>query len=334
VETRTLGGATGGLRVSALGLGCMGMSWAYGNAQTRDETEAIATLHAALDVGVTFIDTAEVYGPWTNEQLVGRALAGRRDRAVIATKFGFRILPDGSMKGTDGSPDNARRACDESLRRLGVDVIDLWYLHRVDEKVPIEDTVGAMAEMVRAGKVRHLGLSEAGATTLRRAAAVHRITALQSEWSLWERGIEQDVVPTCRELGIGIVPYSPLGRGFLTGQVRRAEEYASEGDYRSSQPRFQGENFDRNMALVETLKRLAAKKGCTPAQLALAWLLAQGPDVVPIPGTKSRARLAENAAAADVKLASCDLMALEEAFPRGAAAGLRYAEAMMKTVNR
>lgn len=324
----------GGLKVSALGLGCMGMSWAYGTAEARSEDEAIATLHAALDLGVTFIDTAEVYGPYTNERLVGRALAGRRDGAVIASKFGFRIAANGSIAGMDGSPDNARRAIDESLQRLGVDVIDLWYLHRVDANVPIEDTVGAMAEAVRAGKVRHLGLSEASATTLRRANAVHRISALQSEWSLWERGIEGDVLSTCRELGIGVVPYSPLGRGFLTGQARRAEEYAAEGDMRASQPRFQGENYDRNMALVRTLQRLAAKKGCTAAQLALAWLLAQGPDVVPIPGTKSRARLAENAAAAAVKLASCDLMALEEAFPRGAAAGTRYVESQMKTVGR
>jgi aryl-alcohol dehydrogenase-like predicted oxidoreductase len=330
VEKRSIGG----LHVSALGLGCMSMSWAYETAEARDEAEALATLHEALDLGITFIDTAEVYGPWTNEQLVGRALAGRRDRAVIATKFGFRIGADGSMGGLDGSPANARRACDESLRRLGVDCIDLWYLHRVDPAVPIEDTVGAMAEMVRAGKVRHLGLSEAGAATIRRAAAAHPIAALQSEYSLWERNVEADVLPTCRALGIGLVPYSPLGRGFLTGQARRADEYASGADFRRALPRFQGENYDRNMALVAALRRLAEKKGCTAAQLALAWLLAQGQDVVPIPGSKSRKHLRENAAAADLKLTPCDLMALEEAFPRGAAAGSRYAESQMKWIDR
>jgi aryl-alcohol dehydrogenase-like predicted oxidoreductase len=330
VETR----AIGGLRVSALGLGCMGMSWAYDTADARDEKESLATLHAAVDLGITFLDTAEVYGPWTNERLVGRALAGRRDRVVLATKFGFRIDDAGKLLGgLDGSPANARRTCDASLQRLGVDAIDLWYLHRVDPAVPIEDTVGAMAEMVRAGKVRHLGLSEATAETIRRAHAVHPITALQSEWSLWERGIERELLGTCRELGIGIVPYSPLGRGFLTGQARRADDVGA-GDFRKALPRFQGENYDRNMALVEALKRIAAKKGCTPAQLALAWLLAQGSDVVPIPGTKSRTRLAENAGAVGLSLTSCDLMALEEAFPRGAAAGARYSEAQLQYVVR
>jgi aryl-alcohol dehydrogenase-like predicted oxidoreductase len=330
VETR----AIGGLKVSALGLGCMSMSWAYDSQEARDEREAVATIHAALDLGITFIDTAEVYGPWTNEQLVGRALAGRRDRVVIATKFGFRIGADGAMAGLDGSPENARRACDASLRRLGVDCIDLWYLHRVDAAVPIEDTVGAMAEMVRAGKVRQLGLSEASAATLRRAAAVHPIAALQSEYSLWERGVEREVLPACRELGVGFVPYSPLGRGFLTGTARRAEEYGNAADFRRSLPRFQGENYDRNAALVAALQRIASKKGCTPAQLALAWLLAQGPDVVPIPGSKRRTHLVENAGAANLRLTSCDLMALEEAFPRGAAAGGRYAEAQMRWVER
>ncbi len=324
----------GGLRVSALGLGCMGMSWAYDAQEARDEREAIATLHAALDLGITFLDTAEVYGPWTNERLLGRALAGRRDAVAIATKFGFRIAADGAISGLDGSPANARRACEASLQRLGVDCIDLWYLHRVDPAVPIEETVGAMAEQVRAGKVRHLGLSEASAATLRRAAAVHPIAALQSEYSLWERGVEREVLPACRQLGVGFVPYSPLGRGFLTGAARRAEEYASAADFRRSLPRFQGENYERNVALVAALQRIAAKKGCTPAQLALAWLLAQGDDVVPIPGSKSRRHLAENAGAATLRLTSCDLMALEEAFPRGAAAGGRYAEAQMQWLDR
>jgi aryl-alcohol dehydrogenase-like predicted oxidoreductase len=330
VETRTIGG----LRVSALGLGCMGMSWAYDAAEARDEREAIATLHAALELGITFFDTAEVYGPWTNERLVGRALAGRRDGVVIATKFGFRMGADGAMAGLDGSPDNARRACDASLQRLGVDCIDLWYLHRVDPAVPIEDTVGAMAEMVRAGKVRALGLSEASVATLRRAAAVHPIAALQSEYSLWERAVEREVLPACRELGVGFVPYSPLGRGFLTGAARRAEDYARGEDFRRSLPRFQGDNYDRNMALVAALQRIAAKRGCTPAQLALAWLLAQGPEIVPIPGSKSRRHLADNAGAAGLRLTSCELMALEEAFPRGAAAGGRYAPAQLQWLDR
>ena len=326
--------ALGGLQVSALGLGCMGMTWAYGTPESRDEAEAEATLLAALDLGVTFLDTAEVYGPWTNERLLGRVLAGRRERAVIATKFGFRIGPDGTMHGLDGSPENARRACDASLARLGVDCIDLYYLHRVDPNVPIEETVGAMAALVAAGKVRHLGLSEASAATLRRAAAVHPIAALQSEWSLWERGLEREVLPACRALGIGLVPYCPLGRGFLAGGARRAEEYADGPDMRRSMPRFQGENYDRNLALVDALRRLAAKKGCTAAQLALAWLLAQGPDVVPIPGSRRRTHLAENAAAAELRLSPCDLMALEEAFPRGAAAGERYSPVHAQWLDR
>lgn len=332
MEKRTLGRS--GLSVSALGIGCMGMSFAYGTKESRDEAESIATLHAALDLGIDFFDTAEIYGPYENERLLGRAFAGRRDRVVIATKFGFAIGADGSIKGLNGRPENAKAVCDASLARLGVDVIDLYYLHRLDPQVPIEDTVGAMAELVRAGKVRHLGLSEVGANTLRRACAVHPIAALQSEWSLWERNLETDVLPACRELGVGLVPYSPLGRGFLTGHVKRAEDYERDGDMRRSIPKFQGENWDRNRELVAALERLAAKKGCTPAQIALAWLLAQGPDVVPIPGASKRKHLAENAASAAVQLTSCDLMSLEEAFPRGAAAGSRYSEGNMKWVDR
>ncbi len=322
MQQRQLG--SGGLRVSALGLGCMGMSGSYGSPATRDPVEALATLDRALELGVTFVDTAEVYGPYANEELVGQALAGRRERFVVASKFGFRIGPDGSISGCDGSPANARRACEASLRRLGIETLDLYYLHRVDPAVPVEETVGAMAELVREGKVRHLGLSEVGPVTLRRAAAVHPIAALQSEYSLFERGVEREVLPACRALGVGFVPFSPLGRGFLAGAARRAEDYEAGEDFRRSLPRLQGENFDRNVALARALERLAARKGCTPAQLALAWLLAQGPDIVPIPGARQRTHLAENAAAVGLALPSCDLMALEEAFPRGAAAGERY----------
>jgi aryl-alcohol dehydrogenase-like predicted oxidoreductase len=312
----------------------MGMSYGYGTQESRDERESIATLHAALDLGIDFFDTAEVYGPYANERLLGRALAGRRDQVVIATKFGFAIGADGTIRGLDGRPEHAKAVCDASLARLGIDEIDLYYLHRLDPQVPIEETVGAMAELVRAGKVRHLGLSEVGVGTLRRACAVHPIAVLQSEWSLWERNLEADVLPACRELGVGLVPYSPLGRGFLTGHAKRAEEYARDGDMRRSIPKFQGENFDRNRALVAALERLGAKQGCTPAQIALAWLLAQGDDVVPIPGASRRTHLAENAGAANVQLASCDLMALEEAFPRGAAAGQRYSEGNMQWIDR
>jgi len=332
MQQRLLG--SGGLSVSALGLGCMGMSGTYGSPTTRDPTEALATLDLALELGINFIDTAEVYGPYGNEELVGRALAGRRDRWVVASKFGFRIGADGAIAGCDGSPANARRACEGSLRRLGIETIDLYYLHRLDPAVPVEETVGAMAELVRAGKVRHLGLSEVGAATLRRAAAVHPIGALQSEYSLFERGVEREVLPACRALGIGFVPFAPLGRGFLAGGARRAEEYRPDGDFRGSLPRFQGENFDRNQALVHALQRLAARKACTPAQLALAWLLAQGPDIVPIPGAGRRTHLAENAAAVGLRLPACDLMALEEAFPRNAAAGERYAESDLRYVDR
>ena len=322
MDTRQLGQ----LQVSALGLGCMGMSEFYGPG---DEQESAATVHAFLDAGGTLLDTADMYGPFTNEELVGRAISGRRDDVVLATKFGIARRADGSMVGIDGSPDHVRSACDASLRRLGVDTIDLYYQHRVDRRVPIEDTVGAMAELVQAGKVRHLGLSEASAETIRRAHAVHPISALQTEWSLWEREPEEKVLPVLRELGIGFVPYSPLGRGFLTGQFRTPDDIP-EGDYRRNAPRFQGEDFDRNLQLVERVKELASAKGCTAAQLALAWLLAQsavtGVAVVPIPGTKQVARLQENIGAVDVQLTDDDLARLDELAPAGVASGDRYAD--------
>jgi aryl-alcohol dehydrogenase-like predicted oxidoreductase len=311
----------------------MGMSDTYGSPATRDPAEAGATLEAALDLGVTFLDTAEVYGPYRNEELLRPLLAGRHEQLVIATKFGFRITPDGGIDGLDGSPENARRACEGSLRRLGVDCIDLYYLHRLDPAVPIEETVGAMAELVRAGKVRHLGLSEVSATTLRRAAAIHPIAAVQSEYSLFERGAEREVLPACRALGVAFVPFSPLGRGLLTGKARRADDYAADGDYRQSLPRFQGEAYAANVALVRQLERLAARRGCTAAQLALAWLLGQGRDIVPIPGAGRRTHLQENLAAVDLAMPSCDQMALEEMFPRGAATGARYDEAMLRLVD-
>jgi aryl-alcohol dehydrogenase-like predicted oxidoreductase len=332
MQQRPLGSQ--GLVVSALGLGCMGMSGTYGSVSSRDPAEALATLGLALELGISFLDTAEVYGPYRNEQLVGQALAGRRERWVVASKFGFRIGADGAIAGCDGSPANARRACEASLERLGIETIDLYYLHRLDPAVPIEETVGAMAELVRAGKVRHLGLSEVSAATLRRAAAVHPIAALQSEYSLFERGVEREILPACRALGIGFVPFSPLGRGFLAGAARRAEQYRPDGDFRASLPRFTGENFAHNQALVQTLERLAARKGCTAAQLALAWLLAQGPDIVPIPGAGRRTHLSENAAATRVPLPACDLMALKEAFPRNAVAGERYPEEDLRYVDR
>ena len=332
MQTRALG--TTGLRSSALGLGCMPMSHAYGTAATRDPTEALATLEAALDLGISHFDTAEVYGPWTNEELLARFIKGRRERVTIATKFGFRIDAAGRTDGLDGTPDNARRACEASLKRLGVECIDLYYLHRRDPAVPIEETVGAMAGLVAAGKVRHLGLSEVSATTLRKAVAVHPIAALQSEYSLWERGVEREVLPACRELGVGLVPYAPIGRGFLANAVARGEEYAAVGDFRGGLPRFQGENWDRNRLLADALGRFAARKGCTAAQLALAWLLAQGEDIVPIPGTRRRSHLAENAAAVAISLPSCDLMTLEEMFPRGAASGDRYSGSSAGWVDR
>jgi aryl-alcohol dehydrogenase-like predicted oxidoreductase len=316
MESRTLGS----LSVSSLGLGCMGMSEFYG---TSDDSESIATIHAFLDAGGTLLDTADMYGPFTNEQLVGRAIAGRRSDVVLATKFGNERREDGSWVGINGRPEYVRSACDASLQRLGVDHIDLYYQHRVDKAVPIEDTVGAMAELVEAGKVRHLGLSEASAETIRRAHAVHPITALQTEYSLWEREPETKVFPVLAELGIGFVPYSPLGRGFLTGQLRSPDDFAAD-DFRRHSPRFQGENFTRNLQLVDRVKELSDEKHCSPAQLALAWLLAQGEHIVPIPGTKKRERLAENLGAAAVELSAEDLTRLDELAPAGAAAGARY----------
>jgi len=324
MQRRTLGQ----LEVSALGLGCMGMSEFYG---TADEGEAIATIHRAVELGVDFLDTADMYGPFTNERLVGRAIADRRDQVVLATKFGNERNPDGSWIGINGSADYVRKSCDASLERLGVDHIDLYYQHRVDNATPIEETVGAMKELVEAGKVRHLGLSEASAATIRRAHAVHPIAAVQSEWSLWTRDPEADVIPTVRELGIGFVAYSPLGRGFLTGRIKSSGDL-DPGDYRLRAPRFSGENLQENVDLVERVEELAAEKGVTAGQLALAWVLAQGDDVVPIPGTKRRTYLEQNVAAADVELTDDELRRLDEAFPPGVAAGDRYAD--MSTVNR
>ena len=328
MQMRKLGSC--GLEVSALGLGCMGMSEFYGE---RDEAEAIATIHRAVDLGITLIETADMYGPFTNEVLVGKAIADRRDRVVMATKFGNVRGENGEFLGIRGDAAYVREACDASLRRLGVDHIDLYYQHRVDPDTPIEETVGAMAELVKAGKVRYLGLSEAAAETIRRAHAVHPITALQTEYSLWSRDPEGAVLPTVRELGIGFVAYSPLGRGFLTGRIRRIEDLA-EDDYRRFSPRFQGENFRKNLDLVAEVEAMAREKGCTPAQLALAWLLAQGDDIVPIPGTRKRSRLEENVAALDVRLTPEDLARIDRILPPGAAAGARYAEAQMQALNR
>jgi aryl-alcohol dehydrogenase-like predicted oxidoreductase len=320
--TRTLG-TTSALSVSTLGLGCMGMSEFYG---TSDEGEAIATIHRALDLGVTFLDTADMYGPFTNEQLVGKAIQGRREQVQLATKFGNERRPDGTRVGINGRPEYVRAACDASLERLGVDHLDLYYQHRVDQTVPIEETVGAMAELVAAGKVRHLGLSEASAETIRRAHAVHPITALQSEYSLFTRDLDDVILPTIRELGIGLVPYSPLGRGLLTGRV--TAETLGSNDSRATAyfPRFQGEALDHNLGLVAKVRELAEAKGCTPGQLALAWVLAQGDDVVPIPGTKRVRYLEENVAAAAVGLTADDLAALETAVPKGSVAGARYGD--------
>jgi aryl-alcohol dehydrogenase-like predicted oxidoreductase len=327
MQTRTLG--RNGPTVSALGLGCMGMSEFYG---AHDDAESLATINHALERGVTFLDTADAYGPYTNEELLGRALRGRRDAAFIATKFGFvRDANNPTARALDGRPVHVHEACEGSLRRLNVNHIDLYYLHRVDPSVPIEDTVGAMAELVRAGKVRFLGLSEVAPQTLERAHRVHRITALQSEYSLWTRDPEDGVLETCRRLDIGLVPYSPLGRGFLTGALKSPDDIAPD-DYRRSNPRFQGENFARNLALVEKVKTLAADKGCTPAQLALAWVLAQWQYLVPIPGTRRIRNLDENLGALEVGLSSAELAEIDAVFPASAVAGPRYAEAMMRMV--
>jgi aryl-alcohol dehydrogenase-like predicted oxidoreductase len=320
---RTLGTGNAALTVSALGLGCMGMSEFYG---TGDEEESIATIHAALDAGVDFLDTADMYGPFTNERLVGRAIAGRREQVVLATKFGNERNPDGSRLGINGRPEYVARAADASLERLGVDHIDLYYQHRIDTKVPIEETWGALSELVQAGKVRHLGISEAAPETIRRAHATHPVTALQTEWSLWTRDVEDDgVLATVRELGIGFVPYSPLGRGVLSGAIRSLDGLAPD-DIRRSHPRFQGDNFRKNLELVDRVERLADQLGVKPGQVALAWVLARGDDVVPIPGTKRRTYLQENIDAVNVKLSEDELLALDEAAPRGATAGERYAD--------
>lgn len=328
MQTRKLGSQ--GLEVSALGLGCMGMSEFYSG---RDEAEAVATIHRALDLGVTFLDTADMYGPFTNEVLIGKAIADRRDKVVLATKFGNVRGKNGEFLGIRGDAEYVRQACDASLKRLGVDHIDLYYQHRVDPNTPIEETVGAMAELVKAGKVRYLGLSEAAPETIRRAHAVHPITALQTEYSLWSREPEDEILPTVRELGIGYVAYSPLGRGFLTGQIRRIEDLA-EDDYRRSSPRFQGENFQKNLDLVQEIETMAQEKGCMPSQLALAWLLAQGEDIVPIPGTKKRSRLEENVGALDLRITAEDLARIDSILPSGAAAGARYAAPQMQALNR
>jgi len=326
MERRRLGSQ--GLEVSAEGLGCMGMSEFYG---PTDETEAIATIHRALALGVDFLDTADIYGPFTNERLVGRALAGRRHEVVLATKFGNERRDDGSWVGVNGRPEYVRSACEASLARLGVDHIDLYYQHRVDKTVPIEETVGAMATLVGEGKVRYLGLSEASPATIKRAHAVHPITALQSEYSLWSRDPEQAVLPALRELGIGFVAYSPLGRGFLAGRFRSPDDLGDEGDFRSRHPRFQGDNLTRNLELLGRLEEIARDRGVTPAQLALAWVLHRGADVVPIPGTKTRRYLEENVAAAALELSDDELARLDEALPPGATSGQRYGD--MKTID-